>query len=315
MRQAMAAPSDSDSDNSDIDRSADARGSIVRGAFFAAPALQPGLYVVATPIGNLADVTLRALDTIAAADLVACEDTRVTRRLLERYAIRARMVSYHEHSSEGAHRRVLDALAGGKAVALVSDAGMPLVSDPGGRLVTDAIAAGHRVVPIPGASAPVAALAAAGLPVDAVHFVGFLPQKSAGRRQRLTELAAIPATLVIFESPNRIAATLVDAVETLGDRPAAVARELTKIYETFERGTLSELARRFGGTDVKGEIVLLVAPPAPAAARSDADLDAALAEALRNASVKDAVAFVAEMTGLPRRDLYQRALALKNAAP
>ncbi len=206
------------------------RGYLIRGAFFAASPLPPALYVVATPIGNLSDVTLRALDTLAAADLVACEDTRVTRRLLDRYGIAARVTAYHEHSGASAHRRLLDALAEGKSVALVCDAGTPLLSDPGAALVADAVAAGHRVVPIPGASAIVATLSAAGLPTDAFLFVGFLPTKSAARRKRLAALVAIPATLVFFELPNRVAAFLADAAEALGgEREATLCREVTKI--------------------------------------------------------------------------------------
>lgn len=294
------------------DKDSGERGYLIRGAFFSAPALPPGLYVVATPIGNLSDVTLRALDTLAAADLVACEDTRVTRRLLDRYGIAAKVTAYHEHSGAGAHRRLLDTLADGKAIALVSDAGTPLLSDPGAALVKDAISQGHRVVPIPGASAIVATLSAAGLPTDAFHFAGFLPTKSAARRKRLAALAAVPATLVFFESPNRAAALLTDAAAALGgERRAALCREVTKIHETFDRGTLLELAARYEGASVKGEVAVLVAPSDSLPAPSEEDIDEALREALATTGVKEAARSVAERMGLSQRELYQRALALK----
>jgi 16S rRNA (cytidine1402-2'-O)-methyltransferase len=287
------------------------RGYAVRGEMFSAPSLAPGLYVVATPIGNLSDVTLRALDTLAGADLVACEDTRVTRKLLTRYGIAAKVVAYHEHSSPAVHRSVLDTLDQGRAVALVSDAGTPLLSDPGARLVADAAAAGHAVIPVPGPSAPMAALSAAGLPIGAALFLGFLPAKAAQRRKRLAEAKDVPATLVLFESPNRLAALLADAHAMLGDREAAVCREITKLHETFDRGTLSELSSRYAGAVVKGEIVLLVGPPGEAEAPAEADVDAQLRQALATMGVKEAAGAVAAATGLSRRDLYQKALALK----
>jgi 16S rRNA (cytidine1402-2'-O)-methyltransferase len=298
----------------DTSDKASSRRYAIRGQAFDAPPLPPGLYVVATPIGNLGDVTLRALDTLAAADIVACEDTRVTRRLLDRYGIGANVTAYHEHSGPAAHRRILQALDDGRAVALVSDAGTPLLSDPGAQLVADARAAGHAVLPIPGPSAIAAALSAAGLATDAFLFLGFVPTKAGQRKKRLEEVARVPATLVLFESPNRIAALLADAAETLGgDRQASVCRELTKLHETFDRGSLTELAARYRDRDVKGEVVLVIAPPGAAAPPSEADVDALLADALRSASVKQAAEAVAEMTGLSRRDLYQRALKLKGA--
>jgi 16S rRNA (cytidine1402-2'-O)-methyltransferase len=289
------------------------RGYAIRGQAFAAPKLEPGLYVVATPIGTLSDVTIRALDTLAAADLVACEDTRVTKRLLDRYGIDAKVLAYHEHSKPAAHRRLLDALGEGRSIALVSDAGTPLLSDPGYSLVVDAIAAGHRVVPIPGASSLAAALSATGLPTDEVLFLGFLPSKGQARRAYLEVAAPIVATLVIFESPNRIASLLSDAAELLGrDRQAAVCRELTKIHETFDRNTLAELAKRYAERDVKGEIVLVVAPPEEAAPPDEADVDALILSALKTMGVKEAADRVAAETGLSRRTLYQRALKLKD---
>jgi 16S rRNA (cytidine1402-2'-O)-methyltransferase len=288
------------------------RGYVIRGHFFPAPRLEPGLYVVATPIGNLGDVTLRALDTLAGADLLACEDTRVTKRLLDRYSIEAKLAAYHEHSRRSVHQRLLDSLSEGRSVALVSDAGTPLVSDPGAALVRDAVAVGHRVVPIPGASALAVALSASGVPSDAFLFLGFPPSKRAARRTRLESVSGADATLVLFESPNRIAALLSDAVEILGvTRSAAVCRELTKIHETFERGTLAELAARYADREVKGEIVLVVGPPDAAAPPADEDVDAALRDALKTASLKEAAQAIAAATGLSRRDLYQRALALK----
>ena len=288
------------------------RGYFIRSRFFAAPAISPGLYIVATPIGNLGDITIRALDTLAGADLIACEDTRVTRKLLTRYGIETQVVSYHEHSGERAHQRLLERLGEGRSVALVSDAGTPLISDPGYQLVVDAAAAGHPVVPIPGASSLVTALSAAGLPADAVLYAGFLPSKANARRKRLAELAEVQATLVLFESPNRIAALLADAAAELGgERPAAICRELTKLHETFDRGTLGELAARYAGASVKGEVVLAVAPPLTRQAAKPDDADAALRTALATMSVKEAARAVADATGLPRRELYQKALSLK----
>ena len=289
------------------------RGYAIRGQTFVAPRLDPGLYVVATPIGNLSDVTIRALDTLAGADIVACEDTRVTKRLLDRYGINAKVIAYHEHSGPAAHRRLLDALGEGNSVALVSDAGTPLVSDPGALLVTDAIAAGHRVVPIPGPSSLAAALSTSGLPTDEVLYLGFLPSKAKARRTYLEVAAPIVATLAIFESPNRIASLLDDAAQILGrDRHATVCRELTKIHETFDRGTLAELATRYADRDVKGEIVLVIAPPAEVAPPEEADVNAMLKDALKSAGVKEAADRIAIATGLSRRALYQRALKLKS---
>ncbi len=285
----------------------------IRGQPFSAPALDSALYLVATPIGNLADVTLRALDTLAAADLVACEDTRVTRKLLDRYGISAKLTAYHEHSKPAAHRRILAALEKSLSVALVADAGTPLISDPGAALVADARAAGHRVVPIPGPSSAVAALSAAGLSTDAFLFLGFLPSKSHQRQKRLEEVARVPATLALFESPNRIGALLADACATLGaEREAVVCREVTKLHETFDRGTLEALSKRYKEGGVKGEIVLLIAPPDAPAPPSESEVDALLKDALQASGVREAAQSVAEMTGLPRRDLYQRALALKD---
>jgi 16S rRNA (cytidine1402-2'-O)-methyltransferase len=284
-----------------------------KSATFAKADLAPGLYVVATPIGNLADVTLRALSVLASANLVLCEDRRVTRKLLDRYGLRPALLTYHEHNAARMRPRVLALLARGDTVALVSDAGTPLVSDPGYKLVTAAIAADHRVFPIPGASAVLAALVTAGLPTDRYFFEGFLPSKSAQRRSRIAELATIPASLVLYETGPRFAASIADLAAGLGARPAAVCRELTKKFEEVRRGTLAELAAQYSDTDsVKGEIVIVIAPPGRAAPIAADDLDLRLRAALTKLSLKDAVTEVANETGIARRTVYQRALALQN---
>ncbi|WP_046120023.1 16S rRNA (cytidine(1402)-2'-O)-methyltransferase [Ensifer aridi] len=277
--------------------------------------LEPALYLVATPIGNLADITLRALETIAGADVLACEDTRVTRVLLDRYGIVNRPFAYHEHNAAEAGPRLIAALAEGKSVALVSDAGTPLVSDPGYRLAQHAIEAGYRVVPIPGPSAPLAALVGSGLPSDAFLFAGFLPVKDKARRDRLAEVAAVPATLLFFESPHRIAATVAAAAEVLGeDRKAAVCRELTKAFEEFRRGTLRELKAFYDeGASVKGEIVLVIGPPQARPAPEEADVDALLKALARNMPMGKAATEAARRTGLTRKELYDRLLHLKDS--
>ena len=275
--------------------------------------LEPALYLVATPIGNLGDITLRALETLAGADVLACEDTRVTRVLLDRYGIQNRPYAYHEHNADEVGPRLLQALEAGKSVALVSDAGTPLVSDPGYRLAQSAIEAGYRVVPIPGASAPLAALVGSGLPNDAFLFAGFLPTKDKARRDRLAEFAAAPATLMFFESPHRIGAALVAAADVLGgDRLASVCRELTKTYEEFRRGTLAELAAHYAEVDnVKGEIVLVIGPP-PERPVVQADVDAILRDLSKTLPTAKAAAEAARLTGLPRKELYQRLLDMKS---
>jgi 16S rRNA (cytidine1402-2'-O)-methyltransferase len=279
--------------------------------------LAPGLYLVATPIGAARDVTLRALDVLGAADLIAAEDTRQARKLLEIHGIRREartILPYHDHNGAAQRPRLLAALAAGRSVALVSDAGTPLVADPGYRLVTEAIAAAHPVRPVPGASALLAALAVAGLPTDRFLFAGFLPPKAAARARALAELAPVPATLVFYESPRRLGASLAAMAATLGpERRAAVCRELTKRFEEVRRGTLASLAaEQAGAAPPKGEIVVVVGPPLPAAVAADA-LDAALVTALAAGSVKDAAAEVAAALGLPRRAVYARALELAKA--
>lgn len=272
--------------------------------------LAGGLYVVATPIGNLRDITLRALDVLAAADLVLAEDTRVTGKLLSAFGLSAKLERYDEHGAERTRPRALAALAEGKRVALVSDAGTPLVSDPGYRLVREAAEAGHLVIPIPGASALLAGLSVAGLPTDRFLFAGFPPPKSAARRTFLAELAGVRATLVFFEGGSRLAASLADMAAVLGDREAAVCRELTKLYETVVRGRLSVLAADPRFAAPKGELVVLVGPGRETEATA-ADADAALAEALTRLKPADAAGEVARALGLSRRDLYRRALELK----
>jgi len=289
---------------------------MLRGQEIAAPKLAPGLHIVATPIGNLGDITLRALEALAGADLIACEDTRVSRKLLDRYAISTPLTPYHDHNAANARPVLLRRLAEGAAIALISDAGTPLVSDPGFKLVRAAAEAGHTVTALPGASASLAALTVAGLPTDQFLFAGFLPPKQAARRARVAELSRVPATLILYETGPRLAAALADLADGLGAaREAAVCRELTKLHEEVRRGDLATLAQAYVDTEPRGEIVLIIAPPQAPEPISAADSEDLLREALNRLSLKDAVAEVADATGLPRRDLYQRALALaKNAA-
>ncbi|OLP59160.1 16S rRNA (cytidine(1402)-2'-O)-methyltransferase [Xaviernesmea oryzae] len=291
------------------------RGFRIGQASLPARPLEAGLYLVATPIGNLGDITLRALETLAGADVLACEDTRVTRVLLDRYGIRNRPFSYHEHNATEAGEKLLTALADGRSVALVSDAGTPLVSDPGYRLAQSAIEAGHRVIPVPGASAPLAGLLGSGLPNDAFLFAGFLPTKDKARRDRLAELKSTPATLILFESPHRIGATLMAASQVLGaERPAAVCRELTKTFEEFRRGTLAELASAYEDASVKGEIVLVIGPPLPEAAPDEDTVDRLLLELAATLPTGKAATEAAQRLGLNRRDLYDRLLKLRQGA-
>ncbi|MGC0390946.1 16S rRNA (cytidine1402-2'-O)-methyltransferase [Bradyrhizobium sp. USDA 241] len=252
-----------------------------------------------------------ALQTLAGVDVIACEDTRITRRLTERYAIAATLKQYHEHNAEAARPKILEALAQGGSVALVSDAGTPLISDPGFKLVREVCAAGHPVHALPGPSSVLAALSVAALPTDRFFFEGFLPAKSAARRARLAELARIDATLVMFESGNRMQATLDDLAEIMGEREAAVCRELTKLHEEVRRAPLAELARQADAPETRGEFVLVIGPPAADAdvLASDA-LDGLLREQLAANSVKDAVAHAVALSGRPRREVYTRALEL-----
>jgi 16S rRNA (cytidine1402-2'-O)-methyltransferase len=271
----------------------------------------PGLYLVATPIGNLNDVTLRALETLGAVEAIACEDSRVTGRLLERYAITTPLLTYHDHNAEAVRPKILARLEAGAAIALVSDAGTPLISDPGFKLVQAAQAAGHVVTAVPGASAVLAALTASGLPTDRFFFEGFLPPRDSARRTRVDELADLPATLIFFETGPRIAAMLADVAARFGARPAAVCRELTKLHEEIRHGDLATLARAYrDGAETRGEFVVVVGPPAKREGSETIDLDGMLKRALATASLKDAVEAVAEATGQKRRVIYQRALTL-----
>jgi 16S rRNA (cytidine1402-2'-O)-methyltransferase len=288
-----------------------ARGFAIDAHHFSASRAEPGLYLVATPIGNLGDITLRALETLAGVDIIACEDTRITRRLTERYGITAQLKPYHEHNAEAARPKILEALAQGGSVALVSDAGTPLISDPGFKLVREVCAAGYNVVALPGPSSVLAALSVAALPTDRFFFEGFLPAKQTARRNRLTELARIDATLVMFESGNRMQATLTDLAEIMGERQAAVCRELTKLHEEIRRAPLAELARQADAPETRGEFVLVIGPPAgEAEAMSQDALDDLLRTQLESGSVKDAVAHAVELSGRPRREVYARALEL-----
>lgn len=284
------------------------------GARQPSPPLEAGLYVVATPIGNLRDITLRALDILGGVNRVYAEDTRVARKLLDAYGLKPRLGAYHEHNAEAARDEILGALARGESVALTSDAGTPLVSDPGFKLARAAIAAGHRVFPIPGASALLAGLVVSGLPSDRFLFAGFLPPKQGARRTALAELADIDATLIFYESGPRLADALTDMSDVLGPRPAAVARELTKMFEETRRDTLEALASHYAEAGApKGEIVILIGPPPPKADVSDEALDAFLVAALPR-GVKDAASEAARDLGVPRKRAYTRALELKDKA-
>jgi 16S rRNA (cytidine1402-2'-O)-methyltransferase len=281
----------------------------LKGHEFTAPALVGGLYLVATPIGNLRDITLRALEVLAAADVIACEDTRVTRKLTEHYGIATPLTPYHDHNAEEARPRLLARLAAGETVALVSDAGTPLISDPGFKLAREASAAGHAVIAIPGASSVLAALSVAALPTDRFFFEGFLPPKQAARQKRIAALARIPATLVLFESGPRLADTLSDLAAGLGSRPAAICRELTKLHEEVRRGDLASLVHDYAnGAEIRGEMVIVIAPPQED--DTAGDIDTLLRRALARVSVKDAVGEVALATGRSKREVYQRALEL-----
>jgi 16S rRNA (cytidine1402-2'-O)-methyltransferase len=290
----------------------DTRTFLIAGQRLIAPHAAAGLHLVATPIGNLGDVTLRALETLAGVDVIACEDTRITHRLTERYGISAQLKPYHEHNAAQARPKLLEILAQGGSVALVSDAGTPLISDPGYKLVREVYAAGHQVITLPGPSAVLAALALAGLPTDRFFFDGFLPPKQGARRARLGELAPIDATLVLFEAGSRIQNSLRDLAEVLGGgREAAICRELTKLHQEVRRAPLAALAEIADTLETRGEFVVVIGPPDPSAQMMSEDaLDRHLRDALTRASVKDAVAEAVELSGRPRREIYARALEL-----
>jgi 16S rRNA (cytidine1402-2'-O)-methyltransferase len=268
---------------------------------------------VATPIGNAADISLRALSVLAGVDAIACEDTRVTAKLLAIHNVSRPLLRYDEHTARSAGPALLRRIAEGQRIALVSDAGTPLVSDPGARLVRDCIDAGLEVYAVPGPSAVTTALMLSGLPTEPFLFAGFLPERWPSRRRRLGELAGIPATLVLLESPRRLAASLADMADVLGPRQAVVARELTKLFEEIRRGPLAKLAEHYQAAGPpKGEVTVVVGPPPAKPPVDDDEADRMLADALRDASPRDAAASVARATGLPRRILYARAIALKD---
>jgi 16S rRNA (cytidine1402-2'-O)-methyltransferase len=279
----------------------------------AARSLEPGLHIVATPIGNLGDVTLRALCVLAAADAVYCEDTRHSGSLMTHFGLHAKLAAYHEHNAERERPRIVERLNAGQKIALISDAGTPLISDPGYKLVRDVVAAGHAVYALPGPCAAIAALTVAGLPTDSFMFAGFLPAKSGQRISRLKELAAVPATLVFYEAPTRAADALADMAAVLGDRQCALTRELTKLHEDVQRGSLVDLANRLAGTTLRGEIAIVVAPPSEAEVTDDV-IVAALALALETASTRDAVRLVAERLGAAKTRVYDLAMSLKRGS-
>ena len=278
-----------------------------------AAALPPGLYLVATPIGNLRDITLRALDTLRAADIIACEDTRRTRALLSHYSITGKLAAHHDHNEAQSGQSLVRQIADGKSVALVSDAGTPLISDPGFALVAAVREAGFPVTSVPGASAPLVALQLSGLPSDRFCFAGFPPVRSGQRRRFFGEFASLPASLIFFESPRRLAASLAEMAVVFGDRRACIARELTKMHEEVRAGGLADLARAFAEAEPpKGEVVIVVERPGQGVrGLSGGELDALLEEALRRSRLREAVDEVAAITGMQRRMVYERALSLK----
>ncbi|MFT3988929.1 16S rRNA (cytidine(1402)-2'-O)-methyltransferase [Aestuariivirga sp.] len=285
-------------------------------AVFEPPNLAPGLYIVGTPIGNLGDITIRALEALAAADVILCEDTRNTGKLLERFAIRAKLEPYHEHNAAKVRPGILARLSEGARFALVSDAGMPLVNDPGYRLVAEAVAARIAVTCCPGPVAAIAGLALAGLPTDRFGFFGFVPQKQGERQKLWAELSSLRSTLIFYESPHRIIETLQSIAETFPGRLVAVARELTKLHEEILRGTASEVAATLAARPaVKGEITLLIGPPAEGEGKASAeDLEAAIAEVSASLPASKAAAEIAKRFGLPKKDIYARILAAKAEA-
>ena len=283
-------------------------GFSLEGKSFQSGSTEPGLYIIATPIGNLSDISIRALKTLAGVDLIACEDTRNTGKLLKHFSITTPMISYHEHNEQLAGAKLMAALINGKSVALVSDAGTPLISDPGYKLVVNARSDDIRIIPIPGASAPLAALVASGLQTDSFLFAGFLPSKQGARQKRLGELADLATTLIFFESPNRLHSSLDDMIRIFGaHRQAAICRELTKLHEEISSGSLPELAAIYQNRNVRGEVVVVIGAPL---SHEVVDVDTLLQELLETLSVSRAAFEAANLTGKSKRDLYQRALKL-----
>ncbi|UTO27799.1 16S rRNA (cytidine(1402)-2'-O)-methyltransferase [Bartonella harrusi] len=283
---------------------------------YSAPVIEPALYLVSTPIGNLADVTLRALQVLAGVDILACEDTRVTRVLLERYGIQKKPFLYHEHNAQKAGQKLLAVLAENKSVALVSDAGTPLISDPGFRLVEETRKVGYKIIPVPGTSALLAALVATGLPTDSFFFAGFLSARKVQRQKRLEQLKTIPATLIFYESPHRLVETLQDMISVFSaNRPAAICRELTKKFETVDVSNLANLLESYRKkSHIRGEIVVLVGEVPPfLEVMSDQEIDGMLLELARTHSAAQAAALMAKKTGLKKQELFQRLNFLKDS--
>jgi len=273
--------------------------------------LQPGLYLVSTPIGNMGDLSFRGLDILKNASIIACEDTRITGKLLSRHAVDTKMTSYHDHNAARKRPKLLNIIKKGGSVALVSDAGTPAIADPGYRLVNDCIKLNYSVTATPGANAAITALIISGLPTDRFLFAGFLNSKSFQRSKELALLSTVPATLIFYESPRRLATALRDMSTTLGDRPAAIARELTKLHEEVKRGTLSELASYYSTAGPpKGEVVMVIGPPIKKTALSRDTLDQLILKSLKNKSVRDVSAELALETGVPKRKIYMRAIKL-----
>lgn len=289
----------------------DGKSYFIAGTSFAAPALAPGLYVVATPIGNLRDITIRALETLAAAAVILCEDTRMSARLLDHYGIKGRRVALHEHNERAKAEEIVGQVAAGQAIALISDAGTPLLSDPGFPLIRAMAEAGQPVFPIPGASALLSALVIAGLPTDAFAFHGFLPAKAGARANALAALKDSRETMVFYESPRRLDDTLAAMALALGERQAAVALELTKRFERVHRGSLVELAAQFAGAETKGEAVIVVGGAAEPSGPAEADWQGELAEQMEGQPLRAAVDAVTEKFGLKRKEVYDAALRLK----
>lgn len=288
---------------------------MVNGHPVEAPRLPAGLHVVATPLGNLADISLRGLSTLAAADTVLCEDTRVTSRLLQRYSISTRLRPYHDHNAAQVRPAILERLEAGDAIALVSDAGMPAVSDPGFKLVRACLDRGIAIDVIPGPTAPVTALALSGLPTDRFLFAGFLPAKQGQRIAVLNEVGAVRATLIFFETAPRLAASLADIAQALPGRQVAVARELTKLHQEVLRGTPEEVLGGIANRNrVKGEITLLVAPPSAATGATEEDLEQMLLRLLETHPASKAATIAARESGHPRSQLYEIAIKLKDAS-
>lgn len=275
--------------------------------------LKAGLYIIATPIGNLRDITLRALDTAASVDVVYCEDTRVSGKLLAHYGIKAKLHSYNDHNADDKRGGIIKRIQGGDAVALISDAGMPLISDPGYKLVRDAADAGVYVTTIPGANAPLSALQLSGLPSDNFTFIGFLPTKAGARDAVLQKWKSAPSTLIVFESANRLSKTLSAIYEIMGAREVAVVREITKMFEESRRDSIENLIEYYTQNGApKGEIVLVIEAQSQDTALNQSDVDAMILDALKTVKTKEAAALVAQKTSLPKKDIYARALELKN---